>query len=232
MNGAALPGCDSTKDGPHVCIEVSDTGTGMDESIRKRIFEPFFTTKDVGKGTGLGLSIVYGIVQSHGGFTNVESKPGAGTCFRMYLPANPSGVSHNDPIVDLNTETTVTSLEAATVLLVEDEQNMLNLLERILLQHGYKVLKASDGEKALEIYRCHDQTIDAVLLDMGLPKKSGRDVLLEIKNDNPDVKIIVASGYLEPDLKAEVDRAGVNHFLHKPYMLDEVVKAVQSVIAT
>jgi DNA-binding response OmpR family regulator len=148
------------------------------------------------------------------------------------LPANPSGVSHNDPIVDLNTETTVTSLEAATVLLVEDEQNMLNLLERILLQHGYKVLKASDGEKALEIYRCHDQTIDAVLLDMGLPKKSGRDVLLEIKNDNPDVKIIVASGYLEPDLKAEVDRAGVNHFLHKPYMLDEVVKAVQSVIAT
>jgi two-component system cell cycle sensor histidine kinase/response regulator CckA len=232
MNGAALPGCDSTRDGPHVCIEVSDTGTGMDESIRKRIFEPFFTTKDVGKGTGLGLSIVYGIVQSHGGFINVESKPGAGTCFRMYLPANPSGVSHNDPIVDLNTETTVTSLKAATVLLVEDEQNMLNLLERILLQHGYKVLKASDGEKALEIYRCHDQTIDAVLLDMGLPKKSGRDVLLEIKNDNPDVKIIVASGYLEPDLKAEVDRAGVNHFLHKPYMLDEVVKAVQSVIAT
>jgi DNA-binding response OmpR family regulator len=116
--------------------------------------------------------------------------------------------------------------------LVEDEQNMLNILERILLQDGYKVLKASDGEKALEIYRCHDQTIDAVLLDMGLPKKSGRDVLLEIKNDNPDVKIIVASGYLEPDLKAEVDRAGVNHFLHKPYMLDEVVKAVQSVIAT
>jgi len=232
MDGAALPGCDSAKDGLRVCIEVSDTGTGMDESIRKRIFEPFFTTKDVDKGTGLGLSVVYGIVQSHGGFINVESKPGAGTCFRIYLPANPYGVSHNDPIVDLNTEPTVTSLEAATVLLVEDEQNMLNILERILLQHGYKVLKASDGEKALEIYRCHDQTIDAVLLDMGLPKKSGRDVLLEIKHDNPDVKIIVASGYLEPELKAEVDRAGVNHFLHKPYMLDEVVKAVQNVIAT
>jgi CheY-like chemotaxis protein len=232
MDGTALPGCDATVDGHYVCIEVSDTGTGMDESIRKRIFEPFFTTKDVDKGTGLGLSVVYGIVQSHGGFINVESKPGAGTCFRLYLPATSSGVSHEQPIVDLDTETIATSNGAATVLLVEDEQNMLKILERILLQHGYKVLKASDGEKALEIYRCHDQTIDAVLLDMGLPKISGRDVLLEIKNENPNVKIIVASGYLEPELKAEVDRAGVHHFLHKPYMLDEVVKAVQSVMAT
>jgi len=232
MDGKALQSYDSTKDGPHVCIEVSDTGTGMDESIRKRIFEPFFTTKDVGKGTGLGLSVVYGIVQSHRGFIDVESNPGSGTCFRLCLPVNVSAVSQNQSIVDLDTKTTATSVGAGTVLLVEDEQNMLNILEQILLQHGYRVLKASDGEKALEIYRCHDQTIDAVLLDIGLPKISGRDVLLEIKNDNPDVKIIVASGYLEPELKAEVDRAGVNHFLHKPYMLDEVVKAVQSVIAT
>jgi two-component system, cell cycle sensor histidine kinase and response regulator CckA len=232
VNGAAFRGSDATKDGQYVCIEVSDSGTGMNESISKRIFEPFFTTKDVGKGTGLGLSVVYGIVQNHGGFINVESKPGAGTCFRLYLPATASGVSYNEPIVDLNTETNATSIGAATVLLVEDEQNMLNVLERILVQHGYKVLKATDGEKALEIYRCHDHTIDAVLLDIGLPKVSGRDVLREIKNDNPDVKIIVASGYLEPELKAEVDRAGVNHFLHKPYMLDEVVKAVQSVIRT
>jgi PAS domain S-box-containing protein len=232
VDGAALRGCDATVDGQYVCIEVSDTGTGMDEGIRKRIFEPFFTTKDVGKGTGLGLSVVYGIVKSHGGFINVESKPGAGTCFRLYLPANPSGVSHEQPIVDLDTEMTATSNGAATILLVEDEQNMLNVLELMLLQHGYKVLKATDGEKALEIYRCHDHTIDAVLLDIGLPKISGRDVLLEMKNENPDVKIIVASGYLEPELKAQVDRAGVHHFLHKPYMLDEVVKAVQSVIAT
>ena len=127
---------------------------------------------------------------------------------------------------------TATSNGAATILLVEDEQNMLNVLELMLLQHGYKVLKATDGEKALEIYRCHDQTIDAVLLDIGLAKISGRNVLLEMKNENPDVKIIFASGYLEPELKAQVDRAGVNHFLQKPYMLDEVVKAVQSVIAT
>ena len=232
VDGAALRGCDATRDGQYVCIEVSDTGTGMDESIRKRIFEPFFTTKDVGKGTGLGLSVVYGIVQNHGGFINVESKPGAGTCFRLYLPANSSGVSHKQPVAELDPKTTSASIGAATVLLVEDEQNMLDILERVLLHRGYKVLKASDGEKALEIYRCHDQKIDAVLLDIGLPKLSGRDVLLEIKNENPDVKIIVASGYLEPELKAQADRAGVNHFLHKPYMLDEVVKAVQSVTET
>jgi two-component system, cell cycle sensor histidine kinase and response regulator CckA len=232
VDGAALRGHHATVDGYYVCIEVSDTGTGMEETIRKRIFEPFFTTKDVGKGTGLGLSVVYGIVQNHGGFIEVESQSGAGTCFRLYLPASSSGASHKQPPLDLDIETTATSIGTATVLLVEDEENMLNILERILLEHGYKVLKAADGEKALEIYRCHEHTIDAVLLDIGLPKISGRDVFLEIKNDNPNVKIIVASGYLEPELKAEVNRAGVNHFLHKPYMLDEVVKALQSVIET
>ena len=232
VDGATLRGADATREGQYVCIEVSDTGAGMDESIRKRIFEPFFTTKDVGKGTGLGLSVVYGIVQNPGGLIDVESKPGAGTCFRLYLPAKLSGLLHEQPIVSRDTGTTAISNGAATVLLVEDENNMLNVLERILLEHGYKVLKATDGEKALEIYRRHGQTIDAVLLDIGLPKLSGREVLLEIKNENPDVKIIVASGYLEPELKAEVDRAGVNHFLHKPYMLDEVVKAVHSVMAT
>jgi two-component system cell cycle sensor histidine kinase/response regulator CckA len=134
VDGAALQRCGATLDGRYVCIEVSDTGMGMDESIRNRIFEPFFTTKDIGKGSGLGLSVVYGIVQNHGGFINVESKPASGTSFRLYFPASPSGVSHKQPTVNLDTETTATSNGAPTVLLVEDEKNMLNLLERILLQ--------------------------------------------------------------------------------------------------
>jgi CheY-like chemotaxis protein len=217
-------------DGQYVCIEVSDTGMGMDESIRKRIFEPFFTTKDVGKGSGLGLSVVYGIVQNHGGFINVESQPASGTCFRLYFPVTSSDVSGEDTIVNLDTETTATSNGAATVLVIEDEQNILNVLERTLLQHGYRVLKATDGEKALEVYRCHEQTIDAVVLDIGLPKITGRDVLLKIKNENPDVKIVIASGYLEPELKAEIDQAGVSYLLHKPYMLDEMVRTLQSLI--
>ena len=231
VDGAALRDLDGAIDGRHVCIEVSDTGMGMDESIRKRIFEPFFTTKDIGKGSGLGLSVVYGIVQNHGGLINVESKPGSGTSFRLYFPATPPDVSGKEPIVNLDTETDCgISNGAATVLLIEDEQDMLNIQERILLQHGYKVLKATDGEKALEIYRGYEQTIDVVLLDIGLPKIAGQDVLLKIKNENPDVKIIIASGYLEPELKAKIHQAGVNHFLHKPYKLDEMVKTLQSLI--
>src|SRR5262245_6202221 len=230
VDGAALRDLGGTMSDRYVCIEVSDSGMGMDESTRKRIFEPFFTTKDIGKGSGLGLSVVYGIVQNHGGFINVESKPASGTSFRLHFPASASDVCGKEPIFDLDTETTATTNGAATVLLIEDEQNMLNLLERLLLKHGYRVLKATDGEMALEIYRCHEQTIDAVLLDIGLPKIAGRDVLLKIKNENPDVKIIIASGYLEPELKAEIEQAGVKYFLHKPYMLDEMVMTLQSLI--
>jgi CheY-like chemotaxis protein len=113
---------------------------------------------------------------------------------------------------------------------VEDEKNMLDLLEKTLVRHGYQVLAAADGETALNIYRRSKQAIDVVLLDIGLPKVAGGDVLLKIKNENPDVKVIIASGYLEPKLKSEIDRAGVKHFLSKPYKPDEVVRTLQSLI--
>jgi two-component system, cell cycle sensor histidine kinase and response regulator CckA len=113
---------------------------------------------------------------------------------------------------------------------VEDEKNMLDLLKKTLARHGYQVLAAADGETALNIYRRSKEAIDVVLLDIGLPKVAGRDVLLKIKNENPDVKVVIASGYLEPKLKSEIDRAGVKYFLPKPYRPDEVVKALQSLI--
>lgn len=118
----------------------------------------------------------------------------------------------------------------ATVLLVEDEEHMLHLLEKILSKHGYKVLKASDGETAIRTYKRHKENIDVVMLDIGLPKIAGPDVLLKIKQEKPDVKVVIASGYLEPELRSDIDRAGVRYFLHKPYMLDEVVKIFQTVI--
>jgi signal transduction histidine kinase/ActR/RegA family two-component response regulator len=213
--------------GRYVCLEVTDTGKGMDESIRKRIFEPFFTTKDKGQGTGLGLSVVYGIVKNHNGFINVETPPMAGTSFRLYFPSTSSEALVKEPVLKNNTEITVPSNSAATVLLVEDEQIMLYVLEKTLLTHGYKILQATDGDMAVDIYQRHKETIDVVMLDLGLPKMAGLDVLLKIKQQKPDAKIVIASGYLEPNLRSEIDRAGVKHFLHKPYMLDEVVETFQ-----
>jgi CheY-like chemotaxis protein len=231
IEGATLQGLGKTLDGRYVCIEVSDTGVGMDESIQKRVFEPFFTTKKMGQGTGLGLSVVYGIVKNHNGFINVESKPGAGTSFRLYFPVAQSlEKPATDKIAEASFETTERPNGHGTILLVEDEKNMLDLLEKNLVRHGYQVLAAADGEKALEIYRHYKQNIDIVLLDTGLPKIGGQDVLLQMKNENPDLKVIIASGYLDPKLKSELEGAGVKYFLQKPYMPDEVVKTLQSLI--
>src|SRR4030095_12446647 len=111
-----------------------------------------------------------------------------------------------------------------------NEKNMLDLLEKTLMRHGYQVLAAADGEKALEIYRHYKQNIDIVLLDTGLPQIGGQEVLLEMKNENRDLQVIIASGYLDPKLKSELEGAGVKYFLQKPYMPDEVVKTLQSLI--
>ena len=133
-----------------------------------------------------------------------------------------------EPVLVIDKETTASSNGAATVLLVEDEQSMLYVLEKTLLKHGYKVLRATDGDMAVDIYQRHKETIDVVMLDLGLPKMAGLDVLLKIRQEKPDAKVVIASGYLEPDLSSEIDRAGAKYFLRKPYMLDEVVKTLQS----
>jgi CheY-like chemotaxis protein len=114
-----------------------------------------------------------------------------------------------------------------TVLIAEDEANMLHLLEKIFLRRGYKVLKANNGQSALEIYQRHKDEIDVVLLDMGLPKISGREVLLKLRSENPDVKVIITSGYIEPSIKSQLDHARVK-FLHKPYTPADVFNTLQS----
>jgi CheY-like chemotaxis protein len=116
-----------------------------------------------------------------------------------------------------------------TILVVDDEVYMLRLLEKVLSKRGYRVLTAADGEEAIEVHRSHKDAIDIILLDLGLPRISGQDVLVKLRTENPDVKIVIATGYLEPDLSSEIERAGVKHFIHKPYVLDDVVKIVQSV---
>ncbi|HKA31745.1 MAG TPA: response regulator, partial [Candidatus Binatia bacterium] len=208
-----------------VAIEISDSGYGIDEKVRERIFEPFFTTKEADKGTGLGLSVVYGIVKNHRGTIAVTSAPGDGSTFRIVLPggnelcAEPSD-SHGNGTESHN-------CASATALVVEDEETMLHLLRNLLAERGYRVLTAVDGEEATARYRRSAHDIDVVLLDLDLPKISGAEVLRKIRAKNPGARVVVTSGYLEPELKAALAREGVSRFVHKPYMAQEIIAALE-----
>lgn len=212
---------------PHVCITITDTGPGMDESVRSRAFEPFFTTKSVGEGTGLGLAMVYGIVKNHDGVVDLDSEPGVGTTVRLYLPA----ASREDirSTSDGSADAIVPGrnpAEASTILVVEDEGVMAHLLRDGLSQQGYNVLVATDGAEAIEVYRRHRQEVNLVLIDLGLPKVAGVEVIRAIKELNQDVKMIVTTGYLQPELKKELLTTGVNDYFQKPYMIPDIVKSI------
>ncbi|MGD0035901.1 MAG: PAS domain S-box protein [Bacteroidota bacterium] len=211
----------------YVCIEVSDTGEGMSEEIRKRIFEPFFTTKEIGKGTGLGLSVVFGVVQSHKGFIDVDSELGKGATFRLYLPVSQVA----KPIVE-EAEETLEEIPGGTetLLVVEDEEMLLMPLQIVLVEKGYKILSAQDGFTALKIYKEKKNEIALVLTDLGLPNISGFEVCHKIKKINPNQHIILASGYIDPNMKSELLKVSIQHFLYKPYDFKIVLKMVREVL--
>jgi two-component system cell cycle sensor histidine kinase/response regulator CckA len=212
----------------YVCVSVADTGIGMDKSLLARVFEPFFTTKAKGHGTGLGLAVVYGIVASHHGFIDVESQVGHGTTFHLYFPI-PERNIEAPPIETEQAQENVPG-GTETLLVVEDEEMMLDLLKHILAAKGYRVMTAKDGEEAVEVYSEHRNHIDMVLMDMGLPKLSGAEALKRLKEINPKVKVIFASGYIDPHIKSEVLKAGVKHFVQKPYIPQEVLQHIRKVI--
>jgi two-component system cell cycle sensor histidine kinase/response regulator CckA len=176
----------------------------------------------------IGLFLVYGIMKSHNGFIDVESKPMTGTILPPYLPSGTCETAVRNP--PRQAMATLPSRRTPTVLIVEDEECMLSVLEKILVNRGYNVLKASDGELAVKIYQRDKASIDVVFLDMGLPKLSGRDVLFKIKQEKQDAKIVVSSGLFEEEFKSDFERAGIKHFLQKPYRLDHVLQTLQSVI--
>jgi two-component system, cell cycle sensor histidine kinase and response regulator CckA len=211
----------------YVCIEVSDTGVGISEDIRNRIFEPFFTTKEKGKGTGLGLAVVFGIVQTHKGFIDVESEPGTGTTFRLYLPAiqtlEPVTVEVEEPIEKIPGGT-------ETLLVVEDEENLMIPLLSILGEKGYTVVSTEDGLAAVKIYEERKNEINLVITDLGIPKISGMDVCKRIHHINPAARTIVATGFLDPDMKSELLKTGVRRFVAKPYNPKEILEAIRQVL--
>jgi len=178
--------------GPYVLMTFSDTGMGMDESIRQRIFEPFFTTKEVGKGTGLGLSIIYGIIKQHHGFINCYSEPGRGTTFRIYLPAI-------DSVLDQQETASLPPLTGGseTILLAEDDPAVRDTSKNLLEKFGYKIIEATNGEEAVESFVANRSAVRLVILDAIMPKKCGTDAYLEMISLRPNIKVIFISGYTE-----------------------------------
>jgi PAS domain S-box-containing protein len=210
----------------YVCIAVSDSGIGMDDSTKERIFEPFFTTKEKGKGTGLGLSVIYGIMKTHGGFIDVETALGAGTTIRLYFP-----LLHKLTMKQRDSKIIPLSLKGnETIFIIEDEIMLGEILRTMLEGYGYNVLWAKNGFEAVEMYRKHQNNIALIISDMGLPKLNGKEAYKQISAMNPNVKVIFASGFLEPTERNELFELGVKEFIPKPYDSNNVLKIVRETL--
>ncbi|MDX9746587.1 MAG: PAS domain S-box protein [Syntrophales bacterium] len=210
--------------GDYVRMSVTDTGVGMDQKTRQRIFDPFFTTREMGRGTGLGLATVYGIVKGHGGVINVYSDRGKGATFTIYLPASKKAVSG-----EARARRTILR-GTETLLIVDDEPAVLGVTGDLLQTLGYEVFRASGGKEALEVYRVHHDRIALVILDMVMPVWGGGKTFEELRRINPRVKAILSSGYsLNGDAKTILDR-GVQAFIQKPFMMDQLSRTIRQVL--
>lgn len=212
----------------YVEIQIADEGIGMDEATIRRIFEPFFTTKGVGKGTGLGLSVVYGIIESHSAFIEVASQLGKGTTFTTYFPVE----EQRTGTIELDEDSMENvSGGTGTILIIEDEEWLRDLAVDTLGSSGYQILSARDGEEGIETFKANKDRISVVISDLGLPKLSGEEVIDSIKKIDQDVRIIVASGYIDLDVKTTLSKQGIRYFIQKPYMSNEMLRAVHNSIS-
>ena len=215
--------------GPHVCLRVSDTGCGMDTYLIGRIFEPFFTTKEVGKGTGLGLATVYGIVKQHEGWVEVTSRPGTGTTFEVFFPASEEiakpAKEDTDPCAPITGGT-------ESLLIVEDEPVLREMAQLILEECGYKVLVASNGREAFELWEQHKSTIDLLFTDMVMPAGvSGVDLANRLLAECRKLKVVFASGYTVDDISTDfLARNNDARFLQKPYTRVTLTRAVREAL--
>jgi len=212
------------KAGRYIRITIEDTGVGIDEKIQQRIFDPFFTTKEMGRGTGLGLASVYGIVKNHEGFINVYSKKGQGARFEINLPASGKVVTNKEK----TREEFIKGKE--TVLLVDDEEMIIDVAQRMLDKLGYKVFTARDGKEAVAAFRKHKQEIDVIILDMIMPKMSGGEAFDRIKEIRPEVKVLLSSGYSINGQASEILNRGCNGFIQKPFNLQNLSKSLRTIL--
>ncbi|MCJ7833731.1 MAG: response regulator, partial [Deltaproteobacteria bacterium] len=210
--------------GKFVRISVTDTGIGMDEATQKRAFDPFFTTKEMGRGTGLGLASAYGIVKNHNGIINIYSEKSEGTTVNIYLPVTDKQIREeaNFP------EEILTGTE--TVLFVDDEESITDIGRILLEKLGYRVITARNGSEAVEIYRREGSRIDLVILDMIMPEMSGGGTFDRLKEIDPQVKVLLSSGYsINGQAKTILDR-GCKGFLQKPFGLADLSKKVRQIL--
>jgi signal transduction histidine kinase len=222
--------------GPFVRLSVSDTGQGIAPEHLPRIFDPFFTTKPAGKGTGLGLAMVFGIVQQHQGWVECHSEVGRGTRFDLYLPRYEPAPAAAAPAPEAPPAPrpgvlSVSSLGSEVVLLAEDNDMLRTLATTFLRRHGYQVLAVADGQEAVEEYERHRGRVSAVVLDLMMPRLSGRDVLRRLRAIDPAVRVVFASGYSDTQLSEE-EQASVQGFVNKPYRERDLVRAVRAALDT
>ncbi|MHB8782813.1 MAG: hybrid sensor histidine kinase/response regulator [Desulfobacteria bacterium] len=206
--------------GRYIRLSIGDNGAGMDEATQRRVFEPFFTTKKMGRGTGLGLSTVYGIIKQHNGWINLESRAGKGTTFCAYFPEATDIPEESQAFPD----TGPSGSGKETVLFADDEELIRDLGRQVMEMHGYTVFLAEDGMRAIELFKANREAIDLVVLDITMPQRSGMEVLREIRNIDPGMRVILSSG------SPPVDPVPGTTFLPKPYRAEKLAKVVRAAL--
>jgi PAS domain S-box-containing protein len=210
--------------GRFVKVTVTDTGIGMDDSVKMRIFEPFFTTKERGRGTGLGLASVYGIIKNHSGFIRVESEKDLGTSFMIYLPAS------DKDIPDEHKTNGEIKRGHETVLLIDDEEMILDIGSKMLEGLGYKVLAAPGGRQGLQIYEQARDKVELVILDMIMPDFGGKETFDTLRRVNPDVKVLLSSGYSLDGQAKDIMKSGCKGFIQKPFSMADFSKKIRDIL--